>query len=139
MYFESHELCQKWTFSITEEFVENFVIILYINLAPSMSSFPIIRSRGPEVFCEKGILKIFIIFTGKHLCWSLLQACNFIKKRFQHRYFPVNIAKFLRAPIFRRNHWTAASLYQSFPVLSSIRCNEFNSLMHNLPKWSDTL
>ena len=25
-----------------------------------------------------------------------LQVCNFIKKRLQHRYFPVKIAKFLR-------------------------------------------
>ena len=34
---------------------------------------------------EKGVLKIFAIFTGKHLCWSL-----------QHRCCPVNIAKYLR-------------------------------------------
>ena len=25
-----------------------------------------------EVFCEKGVLKDFTIFTGKHLRWSLL-------------------------------------------------------------------
>ena len=30
---------------------------------------------------------------------AALQACNFIKKRLQHRCFPVNIAKFLRTPI----------------------------------------
>ena len=24
----------------------------------------------PEVFYEKAVLKIFAIFTGKHLCWS---------------------------------------------------------------------
>ena len=37
------------------------------------------------------------------LCWSLflkkvtdLKVCNFIKKRLQHRFFSVNIAKFLR-------------------------------------------
>ena len=29
-----------------------------------------------------------------------LKACNFIKKRLQHRYFPVNIAKLLRAAFF---------------------------------------
>ena len=44
--------------------------------------------------------KNFAVFTSKHLCWRLflikLQTCNFIKKRLQHRYFPVNIAKFLR-------------------------------------------
>ena len=30
-----------------------------------------------------------------------LQACNFIKKRLHHRYFPVNIAKFLRTSILK--------------------------------------
>ena len=28
-----------------------------------------------------------------------LKACNFIKKKLQHRYFTVNIGKFLRAPV----------------------------------------
>ena len=30
-----------------------------------------------------------------------LKACNFIKKRLQHRLFPVNIAKFLRTAILK--------------------------------------
>ena len=30
-----------------------------------------------------------------------LQACNFTKKRLQHRCFPVNIVKFLRTPILK--------------------------------------
>ena len=30
-----------------------------------------------------------------------LQACNFIKKRLQHTYFPVNIAKFLKTPFLQ--------------------------------------
>ena len=66
-----------------------------------------------EVFCEKGVLKNFAIFTGKHLCWSLnliklrpsgscLRDCNFVKKRLQHRCFSVNIATFLRN-IFLKN------------------------------------
>ena len=29
-------------------------------------------TRSPELFCEKGVLKNFAKFTGKHLCWSLL-------------------------------------------------------------------
>ena len=45
-------------------------------------------------------LKNFVMFTRKHLCWSLLElklkGCNFIKRRLQHRCFPGNIAKFLR-------------------------------------------
>ena len=35
---------------------------------------------------------------------GVLQACNFIKKRFQHRCFPVNIAKLLRTTI-SKNIW----------------------------------
>ena len=55
---------------------------------------------------EKAVLKNFAIFTGKHLCWSLLlkecglqKTCNFLKKILQHRRFPVNIVKFLRTRI----------------------------------------
>ena len=70
-----------------------------------------------QVFFEKAVLKNIAIFTGKHLCWSLflsenvsLQSYNFIKKRLQHRCFPVKIAQFLRAralknicePLFER-------------------------------------
>ena len=57
----------------------------------------------PEVFYKKALLKNFPIFTGKTPALESLfnkvagvQACNFIKKRLQHRCFPVAIAKFLR-------------------------------------------
>ena len=39
----------------------------------------------PKVFRKKDVLKIFFKYSG-------LQACNFIKRRLQHRCFPVNIA-----------------------------------------------
>ena len=52
--------------------------------------------------------KSFANFTGKTPVLESLfkkvtdpQACNFIKKRFQHRCFPVKYAKFLRAPFYR--------------------------------------
>ena len=51
------------------------------------------------MFFKIGILKNFTNFTGKHLCWSLFfikLACNFIKKRLQHRRFPVKSANFFR-------------------------------------------
>ena len=64
------------------------------------------RNSHQSCYCKnkEGVSqKNFAISTGKHLCWNLflinLQACNFIKKRFQHRCFPGNIAKFLRIPI----------------------------------------
>ena len=50
------------------------------------------RSSRPEVFCEKGFLKYFAKFKGKHLCQSLF--FNKIeKKRLWHRCFPVNFEK----------------------------------------------
>ena len=55
------------------------------------------KSSQRRCSTKKAVLKKFAIFTRKHLCWSLW-ACNFIKKSFQHRCFPVNIAKFLRTP-----------------------------------------
>ena len=58
-----------------------------------------IQKQPLELFCKKTVLKSFAIFTGKHLCWILLliklKACNSIKKRLQHRCFPVSIARFL--------------------------------------------
>ena len=55
-----------------------------------------------------GVLKNFGNLTGNHLCWSLLfnkdaglNVCNAIKKRLQHRCFPVNITKFLRTAFYR--------------------------------------
>ena len=54
-----------------------------------------------------GVLKKLAMFTGKYLYWSLffnkyagLKACNFIKKRLQHNFFPVKFAKFLRTIFF---------------------------------------
>ena len=54
------------------------------------------------MFFEMGILKVCNIHRKTSVLESLfskvatLEACNFIKKRLQHRFFPVNIAKFLK-------------------------------------------
>ena len=60
-------------------------------------------SSRPEVFSEKGVLRKFAKFTGKHLCQSLffnkvagLRPATLLKKRLWHRCFPMNFAKFLR-------------------------------------------
>ena len=42
----------------------------------------------------------FFSFQMKQLFWGLF-LIKFIKKRLQHRCFPVNFAKFLRTPILR--------------------------------------
>ena len=52
------------------------------------------------MFFKIGALKNFVIFTGKYLCWSLflIKLTQKTPKRFQHRRFLMNIAKFLRTP-----------------------------------------
>ena len=73
--------------------------------------------EGPSQMLFKiDVLKNFTIFTGKLPCLSLFlirsQARNFIKKRFQQRYFLVNIVKFLRTTFFME-HPVAASIYKN--------------------------
>ena len=48
-----------------------------------------------QMFYKINALKNLAIFPGKHLCWRFFLK-KFIKKRLQHRCFPVNIAKFLK-------------------------------------------
>ena len=82
------------------------------------------RSSRFEMLFKIGILKIFTIFTGKYLCWSLilikLQACaTLLKGNFsssatsldltqKHKCFPVNIAKLLRTAFFIEHLVTAS-------------------------------
>ena len=68
----------------------------------------IFRSSHQRCSTKKAILKHFVKFTGKHLCRHLSfnkvaghQACNFLKKRLQHRFFLANIGKFIRRPILK--------------------------------------
>ena len=57
----------------------------------------VIRSSCPEVFCKKDVLRNFAKFTGKHLYQN-----SFLIK-LQPRCFPVNSAKFLRTPFFKKH------------------------------------
>ena len=64
------------------------------------------QKQPPEVLCKKDVLNNFAKFTVKHLYWCLFfnkvaQAYNVIKKRLQHRCFPVKFAKFLRTPMLK--------------------------------------
>ena len=44
------------------------------------------------------------------------QGCNFIKKRLQHRCFPVKFSKYLRTPFFYRTPPVAASVFDYINV-----------------------
>ena len=68
----------------------------------------------------KVVFKNLAIFIGKHLRWSdffnenaSLQSCNFIKKRLQHRRFPVNIANSLRTTVLKN---ICEPLFKRFPA-----------------------
>ena len=76
------------------------------------------KKQPPEVFYKKGVLKNFAKFTGKYLSQSLflnkvagLRPATLLKKRLWHRCFPVNFAKFLRAP-FLQNTYGRLLLYK---------------------------
>ena len=76
----------------------NFYVIYERNL----SKF---RSSRPEVFCKRAVLGNFAKFTGKHQCHSLffnkvagIRPATLLKRSRWYRCFPINFAKFLRAP-----------------------------------------
>ena len=90
-------------FTVTSSYV-----IASFHLPHNRNSSTILRSSHRRCSIKKPILKHFVIITVKHLCRSLFfnkvaghQACNFIKKRLQHKYYLANIVKFIRRPILK--------------------------------------
>ena len=76
--------------------------------------------HNEQVFYKKAALKNFAIFAEQQLRLSLflnkntsLQSWNFIKKRLQHRFCPVNIAKLVRAPVLKN---ICQRLFERFPT-----------------------
>ena len=69
------------------------------------------QTQPPEVIRKKSVLKIFAVFTRKHLCWSLFGAfaVTFIKKKPQHIYASVNITKFKKNTYFKEHLGRTAS------------------------------
>ena len=66
------------------------------------------RSSRPDVFCEKGVLRNFAKFTGKHLCQSL-----FLNKvaglRSKVQVFPCKFCEISKNTFLHRTHLVAAS------------------------------
>ena len=65
---------------------------------------------------QNRVVKSFAKFTEQHLCWSLflikLQPSGlklFLKKKLQHRCFPLNFVKFIRTPFFTEHLQMTAS------------------------------
>ena len=75
-----------------------------IEITTKLSRLKSVSSIDDDYFeaTTGGVLKNFVIFTGKHLCWRLfLQTFKFIEKRLQHWYFPLHVRKFLRTLILK--------------------------------------
>ena len=89
----------------------NFTIVKYNSKISSIyNQIKISKRYNEQVFNKKVVLKNFAIFAEKYLRWSLflnknvgLQSWNFIKKRLKHKFFPVNISKFLRTAFLLKN------------------------------------
>ena len=60
-----------------------------------------------------------------------LQACNFINKRLQHRCFPINNVKFLKATFYIRTPLEIVSVFWTIKILN------FNRSLENLPTMDD--
>ena len=76
------------------------------------------RSSHWSCYVWKGVLRNFAKFTGKHQCKSLI----FNKVAgLSHRYFPVNLTKFLRKPFLQNSSgWLFLTLfYWPSPVAAS--------------------
>ena len=85
----------------------------------------ITRSSRSQMFFKIDFLRNFAIFTEKHLRVSLFlikQTCNFIKKRFQYKCFPVNIAKFLRTTFSITNLWWLFLHCTALFIYATITC-----------------
>ena len=116
---------------------------LSITLKTSYKRFTWHQKMPPEVFWKKGLLKNFTKFTGKRLCWSLFfnevagLPATLLKKRLQHRCFPVNFVKFSRTPFFYRTPPVAAFVFNSsgdhwFVILYVLISFQFTSFIFNL-------
>ena len=66
---------------------------------------PFFRSSRPEMFCIKGVLKIFTKFTGKRLCQSL-----FIKKETLAQVFSCEFCEIFWSTFFNRTPLVVGSV-----------------------------
>ena len=84
------------------------------------------RSSRPDVFYEKGVLRNFAKFTGKHLCQSLFfnkvagAAYHFIKKKTLAQVFFCEFCEISKNTFFYRTPLVAASILVNFRHLNFV-------------------
>ena len=95
------------------------------------------RSSLPEVFCKKGALGKFTIFTGKHLCQSFFfnkETCNFIKKVTLAQAFACEFCEISMNTFFHRTALVAASANISKMTCRLTCQNDMSKIAHLLEK-----
>ena len=142
----------RWSLSIThEETLENLrfsdIFRVYRKRPLAWNGLIKIRNRSSHQRCsaKKVLLKISQVSQESSVLEFLfnkvagLQACNFIKKKLQHRCFPVRFVKFLRRPILRKHLWRTASQARDITgwiktllVKTMINCTQKNILQDHL-------
>ena len=97
--FDSHILTNMFLhFEVRRKFCQLYLILS--------------RSRRPELFYQKSVLKNFAKFTGKHLCqFSFLINCNFIKKQAMVQVFPCEFCEISKNTFPCRTLPVTASAY----------------------------
>ena len=82
----------------------------------------IFRSSRPEVFLEKGVLKVCSKFTGEHSGRSAISIkllCDFTEIVLQHGYSPENLLSIFRTSFSRNTSgWLLLNLYNTTSWLS---------------------
>ena len=82
----------------------------------------IFRSSRPEVFLEKGVLKVRSKFTGEHhgrSAISIKLLCDFNEIVLRHGYSPVNLLRIFRTSFSRNTSgWLLLNLYNTISWLS---------------------
>ena len=78
------------------------------------------RSRPPEVFLGKDVLKICSKYTGEYPCRSAISTklqSNFIEIRLQNRFSPVNLLHIFRTSFLKNAFWW---LFQNQAIVKCI-------------------
>ena len=96
--------------------------------------------RSIVVIFKRAVFKIF--FTGKLLCRKLffnkvasLRPANLLKKRIRHRYFPVNIAKFLKIAFLQNTARRLLLYIKRSHEMKDDRSYERSTYEHLCPHW----
>ena len=78
--------------------------------------FTTVQKQPPEVFCEKGVLRNYTKFTGRHLCQSLFfnkagkrDSGSFVKKETLTQVFFSEFCEISKNTFFTEHLWATAS------------------------------